>query len=182
MFSANRSCTSRNSPSSTTRRDHLLHVVRLVRIVGNERVEVRALAIARIGRLGERRRVEVVLRQEREEIARVVEAGLLVGRDEVCDAAARRVRRRASQLLERHLLARHRLHDVGPGDEHVRRALDHEDEIRHRGRVDGAARARTHDERYLRDDARSTGRCARRSPRSRPARRRPPGCARRPSR
>ena len=56
---------------------------------GIERVELRALAVARIGRLGERRRVEVVLRQEREQVARVVEARLLVGRDEVRDARLR---------------------------------------------------------------------------------------------
>ena len=64
------------------------------------------------------------------------------------------MRRRAAELLERDLLPGHRLHDVGAGDEHVRRALDHEDEVGHRGRVDGAARARAHDERDLRDDAR----------------------------
>ena len=56
---------------------------------GNERVELRAPRGRADRRLGERRRVEVVLRQEREEIARVVEAGLLVGRDEVRDAGLR---------------------------------------------------------------------------------------------
>src|SRR5712691_4271178 len=35
--------------------DHMLDVVRLRRIVGDDRVEVGALAVARIGRLGERR-------------------------------------------------------------------------------------------------------------------------------
>ena len=45
-------------------------------------------------------------------------------------------------------------HDVGAGDEHVRRALDHQHEVGHRGRVDGAARARPHHERELRHDAR----------------------------
>ena len=41
--------------------DHRLHVVRLVRVVRDERVELRVLAIAWIDRLGVRRRVEVVL-------------------------------------------------------------------------------------------------------------------------
>ena len=54
----------------------------------------------RVGRLGVRRRVEVVLRQEREQVARVVEARLLVGRDEVRDARLGRVRRGAAELLE----------------------------------------------------------------------------------
>ena len=97
----------------------------------------------------------VVLRQEREQVARVLEARLLVGRDEVRDARLRRVRRRAAELLEADLLAGHRLHHVGAGDEHVRRALDHQDEVGHRRRVDGAAGARAHDERDLRDHARA---------------------------
>ena len=59
--------------------DCVLDVVRLGRVVRDERVELHGLAIARVGRLGERRRLEVVLRQEREEVARVLEARLLVG-------------------------------------------------------------------------------------------------------
>ena len=55
-------------------RDHLLHVVRLVRLVGDERVELGRLAVDGIGRRGVRRRLEVVLRQEREQVARVLEA------------------------------------------------------------------------------------------------------------
>src|SRR5204863_2877382 len=40
------------------------------------------------------------------------------------------------------------------GDEHVGRALDHEDEVRHRWRVHGTAGARPHDEADLRHDTR----------------------------
>ena len=61
---------------------------------------------------------------------------------------------RAAELLERDVLAGHRLHDVGTGDEHVRRLADHEDEVGHRRGVDGAAGARAEDHRDLRDDAR----------------------------
>src|SRR5262249_37303284 len=86
-----------------------------------------------------------------QQVARVFQACLLVTRDEVRDAGLRRVRRRAAELLERHLLPRHRLHHVRAGDEHVRRSLDHEDEVCDRRRVDGAARARAHHERDLRD-------------------------------
>ena len=63
------------------------------------------------------------------------------------------MRRRAAELLEADVLPRHGLHDVGARDEHVGGALDHEHEVRDRGRVDGAAGARPHDERDLRDDA-----------------------------
>ena len=135
-------------------RDHLLHVVRLRRLVRDERVELRRLAVDRIGGSGVRRALEVVLRQEREQVARVLEARLLVGRGEVRDAGLRRVRRRAAELLERDLLAGDRLHDVGAGDEHVRRALRHQHEVGDRGRVDGAAGARAEHERELRHDAR----------------------------
>ncbi len=66
----------------------------------------------------------------------------------------RRVGGGAAELLLRDLLAGDRLDDVGAGDEHVRRALGHEDEIGDRRRVDGAAGARAHDEADLRHDAR----------------------------
>ena len=52
------------------------------------------------------------------------------------------------------VLVRDRLDDVGPGHEHVARALDHHREVGDRRRVDGAARARPHDGRDLRNDAR----------------------------
>ena len=90
------------------RGDHLLDVVRLVRLVGHERVELGRLPVDRIGRLVVRRRVRVRLRQEAEQIARVLERRLLVGRRQVRDARLRRVRVRAAELLERHLLAGHR--------------------------------------------------------------------------
>ena len=63
------------------------------------------------------------------------------------------VAHRAAELLELDLLARDRLDHVGAGDEHVRRLLDHEDEVRHGGGVDGAAGARAHDQADLRDHA-----------------------------
>jgi hypothetical protein len=65
--------------------DDLVHVVRLVRVVRDERVELGLFAVTWIRRLGERRRIHVVLRQEREQVARVFETGFLVGSDEVRD-------------------------------------------------------------------------------------------------
>ena len=100
------------------------------------------------------RPLEVVLGQEREQVARVLEHRLLVGRSEVSDARLGRVRLGAAELLERDLLARDRLHDVGAGDEHVRARLRHQHEVGDRGRVDGAAGGRAEHERELRDHAR----------------------------
>ena len=133
-------------------RDHLLDVVGLRRAVRDEGVELGRLAVGRIRRSGVHRRLEVVLGQEREQVARVLEHRLLVGRGEMRDAGLLGVRRRAAELLLRHLLARHRLHDVGAGDEHVRAALGHQDEVGDRRRVDGAAGARPEHERELRHD------------------------------
>ena len=64
-------------------------------------------------------------------------------------------RHRAAELLELDLLAGDGLDHVGAGDEHVRGLLHHEDEVGHRRGVDGAARARAHDQRDLRDHARA---------------------------
>ena len=98
--------------------------------------------------------LEVVLRQERQQVAGLVaQLALVVGHD-VRDAGALRVRVGAAEVLERDLLAGHGAHDLGAGDEHVRGAARHEHEVGDRGRVDGTAGARAHHERDLRHDAR----------------------------
>ena len=129
------------------------HVVGLVRVLGDDRVEPGVHPIRVVGRLHARRRLEVVLRQEREQVARVLEAVVLVVEGEVRDAGLRVVADRAAELLELDLLARDRPDHVGTRDEHVRRLLDHQDEVGHRGRVDRAARARPHHQADLRDHA-----------------------------
>jgi hypothetical protein len=63
------------------------------------------------------------------------------------------VRHGAAELLLRDVLTGRRLHDIGTGDEHVRRLLHHEDEVRHCRRVDRAAGAGPEDDADLRDDA-----------------------------
>ena len=67
--------------------------------------------------------------------------------------AARRMRDGTAQLLVRHILARYGLDDIGAGDEHLRRAVRHEDEVGQRRRIHRAASARPHDDRDLRHDA-----------------------------
>ncbi len=134
--------------------DHLGHVVRQVRRVGENRVQLGAEAVRIVAEVFDRRFLEVVRRQEAEQEPHVVEAGLLVGRHERRDTGLRRVAHRAAEFFEGHVFAGHRLDHVGAGDEHVARLADHEDEVGHRGRVDGAAGARAEDHRDLRDDAR----------------------------
>ena len=69
------------------------------------------------------------------------------------DARLRVVAHRPAQLLELDFLAGHRLDHFRAGDEHVRGLFDHEDEVGHRRRVDGAAGAGAHDQADLRDHA-----------------------------
>ena len=64
------------------------------------------------------------------------------------DAAAAGVHIRAAKRLRAHLLAGRRLDDVGAGEEHEAVAR-HDDEVGQRRRVDGAAGARTEDQRDL---------------------------------
>ena len=59
-----------------------------------------------------------------------------------------------SQFLESDILVRHRLHHVGTRDEHVTDPLDHEHEVRDRGRVHRASGARTQNHADLRHDPR----------------------------
>ena len=58
---------------------------------------------------------------------------------------------RTAELLERHLFSRDRFHDIGTGNEHLRRALDHEHEIGNGRAVDRTAGTATHDHAYLGD-------------------------------
>ena len=102
----------------------------------------------------DRRLLQVVGGEERQQVADVVEAGLVVGGDERGDARLGGVGHGAAQLLLADVLAGHRLHHVGTGDEHVAGLVDHEDEVGHGRAVDRAAGAGAHDHADLRRDAR----------------------------
>jgi hypothetical protein len=68
-------------------------------------------------------------------------------------AALGGVRHGAAQFLGGHFLVRHGLDHFGAGHEHVAAVLDHEDEVRHGGRIDRATRAGAHDHADLRNHA-----------------------------
>ncbi len=136
-------------------RDHVAHVVGLLRVVGDDRVERLLHPVDLVVGIDARRHVEVVRGQEGQQVAHVLEAALLVLGGEMCDPGLGAVAHRAAELLEFDLLAGHGPDHLGAGDEHVRGLLDHEDEVGHRRRVDGAAGARPHDHADLRDHARA---------------------------
>ena len=73
------------------------------------------------------------------------------------DPAAGRVRRRPAKRLRIDVLVGDRLHDIGPGHEHVARAFDHDREVGDGRRVHRSPGARTHHDRELRHDARGQG-------------------------
>lgn len=134
--------------------DRGVHVVRLVRGVRDQRVQLAVLVRDREVRLlGEGRGLgEVVRREVGEQRLDVLDGVLLVARHVVRHPGSGVVGAGAAQLLEADVLAGDRLDDVGPGDEHVRGLVDHDREVGDRGGVDRAARARSHDQRDLRDD------------------------------
>ena len=148
------------------RLDDLVHVVGQVRAGRQQVAQLRAQPLGVVVGLDRRGLLHVVLREVREQVAHVVEARLLVGGDERGDAGLRGVAHRPAELLQRDVLAGHRLHDVGAGDEHVRRLADHEDEVGHRRRVHGAAGARARGSPRSAARRPTTARCGRRSRRS----------------
>src|SRR5215218_8807062 len=109
--------------------------------VGDQTRQVLVHPLRVVSRPEVRCALQVVLGEEGEQVAHVVEAGLLVGGREVGDAGPGVVGGRAAEVLESDVLARDALYDVGARDEHVARILDHEDEVRYRRRVHRTARA-----------------------------------------
>ena len=100
----------------------VLHVVGHVRLVGNYRVELLVDAVDRIGAGLARRVVEIVGRNETQQLAHHGEALGVVAAQEVGDAGGFVVGVRAAELVFGDLFVGDRLDDVGAGDEHVARS------------------------------------------------------------
>ena len=134
--------------------DQFVHVVRLVGIGRDQRVEAGFGAVERIARRAHRHPAAVVLGQIVEEIARREQRLDVILERDVGDRAFGRVGNRAAEFFLRHHFVGHRLDHIGAGDEHIAAVLHHEDEVGHRRAVNRAARARTHDQADLRHHAR----------------------------
>ena len=133
--------------------DELLDVIGLVRIVRNERVERFFLLLDVVVRGPFGHTGLVVGGKKVEQPAHLQQAFDVVVVGAVGDAGLRRVHRGAAELLRRDYFVGHGLHHVGTGDEHVAGFAHHENEIRHGRRIDVAARAWSHDDGNLRNDA-----------------------------
>ncbi len=135
-------------------RDHLVHVVRLVRAVGHDGEQLLLHAIGRIIAGAARRSLHVVLGDVVEQVADLLEAGRLGVADEMRHPRGTGMNLRAAQTLEVDLLVRHRLHHLRPSHEHVGGPVDHIDEVGDRRRVDGATRTRSQNRADLGHDTR----------------------------
>ena len=122
---------------------HLVHVVRLVRIVGHDVEQLLIAAIAWVGRFAPWRIIDIVRRDEAKQIANRLQARRLGIECEVRDSGRSGVRVGAPEVLHRHVLVCHRLHHVRPGDKHVRAATHHVGEVGDRRRIHGASGTRS---------------------------------------
>ena len=131
----------------------ILNVVGQVGFGRNNGVERFVGAVDGIGAGLARRVVQIVRRNEAEQLAHHRQAfGIVVGQ-EVGHAGGFVVGVRAAELVLGDLFVGHGLDDVRAGDEHVGGLVHHEDEIGDGGRVDGAAGAGAHDGGDLRHDS-----------------------------
>src|SRR5437763_2382685 len=134
--------------------DHVVHVVRLGGVVGDDVQQLLVAAIGGIGGGAAARAGGGGRRGEREQGADRRQAVALGVVHEVGHPRGRAVYVGSPQALEIDLFVRHGLHDVGAGDEHVRDAPHHEHEVGDRGAVDRPTRARAQDRADLRHHAR----------------------------
>jgi len=124
------------------RPDRRLHVVGLVRVFRDERLQHPVATLRVVGRRDRGWSLPVASRQVGEEPADAAEGFGLRLVEKVGDATADVVDLSAAELVEADLLTGRHPDHLRPGDEHVAEVLDHEDEIRDRRRVDGAAGCR----------------------------------------
>ena len=136
------------------RGDHIPHVVGQAGAFRQHGAQLGAAAVRRVEGFVVRGMLEVVGREEAQQLLHRVERLVLAVAHEGRHARLGCVAAGAAEVLEGDLLAGHRAHHVGAGDEHVRLLANHEDEVGDRRAVDGTARARPEDHRYLRHHAR----------------------------
>ena len=125
--------------------DHLFHIVRLVRCRGHNRVELCIGAINRIAACSPRNIVEIVRRDEANQLANHRQAFGVIMSHEVSYAGDLIMRRGPAELFLGDLFVRNGLDDVWSGDEHVSGLVDHEREVGDCRRIDSPACTRSHD-------------------------------------
>ena len=134
------------------RLDHLAHVVRLTRRFRDQGVQRLCAPINRVLEALARWIFGVVLRQEAQEATHTHQSLGIVGAGEVGNSADLSVHACAPQIFRSNLFMRDRLDDIRPRDVHIAGAIDHEDEVGQRGRIDRPTGAWPQDRGQLRHD------------------------------
>ena len=96
---------------------------------GNDGVELRVAAIARVGGRAARCIVNIVRRDECHQLANHREAFGVIVREKMRDSRGLVMRGAAAELVFRDFFMRDRLDHIGTGDKHIGGLIDHEDEI-----------------------------------------------------
>ena len=125
--------------------DQLLHVVRLVRVVGHQRVQTHVHTVSRVPTAAHRCFLAVVQRQIVVQAAQHEQGLHIALESQICHAALGGMADGAAEFLSRYVLVRYRLHHFRAGDKHVGTVFHHEDEIGHGRAVNRAASAGPHD-------------------------------------
>ena len=133
--------------------NYLIHVVRHVRIVGNDVVQVVLHAVDGVGTGYARCLLEVVLRNIREELLNHSDTLFLRLGREVCHTTLRSMNACATQLFLSNNFAQNCLHGTRTCKEHVAASLHHEGEVGQGRTIDSTACAGTHDGANLRNNA-----------------------------
>ena len=113
--------------------DHVLDVVRLFRVVRDDGRQSGGGALRVVGRLDPQGLLVAALGNVFEELAHLREALLFTFGQEMRDARLDVVDLGSTQRVEGHILAGGDANHLGPCDEHVADAVDHEGEVRDRG-------------------------------------------------
>ena len=136
--------------------DDIQYVVRFGRVIGDDAVKGVARTVLAVRGFLHRRALKVVGRQQITEVSSHLNGVFVIAGREVGHTRLRAVGGCTAEVFETDHFVGDRLDDLGTGDEHVGRLVDHNDEIGDGRRVHCTSCTRAHDDRNLRDDAGST--------------------------
>ena len=133
--------------------NHVIHVVALLRCLGDDFIQAVFLAVDGIVAIRAGRLVHIVRRQVGEELPDKSQTFLFVLGGKVGHTRFRSVNGSTAQAFLIDNLAQHFLHNLGTGEEHIAGVLDHHHKVGEGRRIHTAAGAGTHDQRDLGNDA-----------------------------
>ncbi len=130
--------------------NHVFHVIRHVRLIRNQRIQLLVQPVNRIAAPLPRRIIHIVRRNKTQQLPHHRETFRIVTAHEVRNSRSLVMRVRPAQLILRHLFVRHRLDHIRPRNKHVRSLINHQNKIGNRRRINRSTRAGPHNRRDLR--------------------------------